>query len=61
MAQTLRPGILVGATLQMSLAVRADPLPPQSSSRPLPTQRLSAVKAQDEAEKPAVEKRQHLA
>ncbi|KQU73656.1 MULTISPECIES: hypothetical protein [unclassified Rhizobacter] len=36
----------------------ADPLPPDTTYRPLPTQPLSAVKAADEAAKPAVMQRQ---
>ncbi len=50
--------ILVGAALLTSLTAPADPLPPESSYRPLPTQPFSEVKAEDEAEKAAVEQRQ---
>jgi cytochrome c peroxidase len=39
-------------------ALAADPLPPDATYRPLPTQPFSAVKAQDEAQKPQVMQRQ---
>jgi cytochrome c peroxidase len=41
-----------------SLAAIAEPLPPDSTYRPLPTQPLSVVRALDEADKPAVMQRQ---
>jgi cytochrome c peroxidase len=41
-----------------SLVTWADPLPPDASYRPLPTLPFSAVKANDEAEKPQVLQRQ---
>ena len=41
-----------------SLAAVADPLPPDATYRPLPTQPLEAVKAIDEADKPQVMQRQ---
>jgi hypothetical protein len=46
----------VGAALtSMALCIAlADPLPPSATYRPLPTLPLSAVKANDEAEKPQV-------
>ena len=40
------------------VAQAADPLPPDASFRPLPTQPLSQVKADDEAQKPQVMQRQ---
>jgi cytochrome c peroxidase len=49
--------LIAGAAL-CSLAASADPLPPDASYRPLPTQPLSAVKASDEAAKPQVQQRQ---
>ncbi|WP_417021003.1 cytochrome B6 [Candidatus Phyllobacterium onerii] len=41
-----------------SLAAYSDPLPPDLTYRPLPTQPLSSVRANDEAQKPKVMKRQ---
>ena len=41
-----------------SLAAVADPLPPDATYRPLPTQPLDVVKAMDEADKPQVMQRQ---
>jgi cytochrome c peroxidase len=42
----------------LSFAAMADPLPPDATYRPLPTQPLDVVKAIDEADKPQVMKRQ---
>jgi cytochrome c peroxidase len=42
----------------LSLAALAEPLPPDATYRPLPTQPLEAVKAIDEADKPDVMQRQ---
>ncbi|MEK0082050.1 cytochrome B6 [Benzoatithermus flavus] len=53
--RTLPP--LAGALL-CNVTVLADPLPPDATYRPLPTLPLSAVKANDEAEKPQVMQRQ---
>ena len=49
----LLAGLLLG-----SAAAAADPLPPDATYRPLPTQPLSAVKADDEAQRPQVMQRQ---
>jgi cytochrome c peroxidase len=48
---------LAGVAL-CSLAAMAEPLPPDSTYRPLPTQPLSVVRALDEADKPEVMQRQ---
>lgn len=45
--------LLCGASLAL-----ADPLPPQTSYRPLPTQPFDAIKSADEAAKPEVTRRQ---
>jgi hypothetical protein len=42
----------------LSLAALADPLPPDATYRPLPTQPFEAAKAIDEADKPDVMQRQ---
>ena len=42
----------------LSWAAFSDSLPPDASYRPLPTQPFSVVRAADEAEKPAVMRRQ---
>ena len=42
----------------LSFAAMADPLPPDATYRPLPTQPLEVVRAIDEADKPQVMKRQ---
>ena len=42
----------------LALAAAADPLPPDTTYRPLPTLPFSAVKQNDEAQKPAVRDRQ---
>jgi cytochrome c peroxidase len=57
------PGFLRGAFVVAGIglsvvAVAADPLPPDASYRPLPTQPFATVKANDEAAKPAVAQRQ---
>src|SRR5690606_23162160 len=44
--------------LQVGPAAGADPLPPELTYRPLPTQPFSDVKAMDEAQKPQVMERQ---
>ena len=55
----LRGALLVaGAVALMSLVVLADPLSPDATYRPLPTQPLDAVRANDEAQKPQVMRRQ---
>src|SRR5690242_2909708 len=52
-------GIAVsGAAALLSLPAVGDPLPPDASYRPLPTQPFDAVKAADMAEKPGVTQRQ---
>ena len=51
----LAPAAALGAA---SLAALADPLPPDTTYRPLPTLPFSAVKRADEAQKPSVMKRQ---
>jgi cytochrome c peroxidase len=55
-ARMLAP--LVAAVVVVSLTVMADPLPPDTTYRPLPTLPFSAVKANDEAQKPKVMQRQ---
>jgi cytochrome c peroxidase len=51
--------VTLGAGLAAAgLVVGADPLPSDATYRPLPTQPFSAVKATDEAQKPAVMQRQ---
>ncbi|MBV9198381.1 MAG: cytochrome B6, partial [Alphaproteobacteria bacterium] len=55
MPGTARISLLVGAAAAMAwFSAAADPLPPSATYRPLPTLPLSAVKANDEAEKPQV-------
>ena len=51
------PPLAAGAAI-LSLAAVADPLPPDATYRPLPTQPLDVVKAIDEADKPQVMQRQ---
>jgi cytochrome c peroxidase len=48
----------IAAALLCGLSAVADPLPPQASYRPLPTQPLSAVMREDEAAKPGVTQQQ---
>src|SRR5260370_42118269 len=47
-----------GSILALSWAAFSDSLPPDASYRPLPTQPFSVVRAADEAQKPAVMRRQ---
>src|SRR5690349_430205 len=55
----LRAALLVMALVAVSVAAfAADPLPPDTTYRPLPTQPFSVVKADDEAQKPKVMQRQ---
>jgi cytochrome c peroxidase len=51
----LAPAVALGAA---SIAAGADPLPPDTTYRPLPTLPFSAVKRADEAQKPKVMERQ---
>jgi len=51
------PLVLLSTALA-GLAVSADPLPPDLTYRPLPTRPFSAVKADDEAQKPQAMQRQ---
>jgi hypothetical protein len=44
----------------LGLAALSDPLPPDTTYRPLPTRPLSAVKTDDEAQKPQVMARQSV-
>src|SRR6476660_2092654 len=57
MKRSHRLGLYAAAAF-MALAALADPLPPDASYRPLPTLPFGAVKANDEAAKPAVMQRQ---
>ena len=50
--------LFTGSLLLCNGPVRADPLPPSATYRPLPTIPFDQVKASDEAEKPAVMQRQ---
>ena len=52
-------GLAAGVTL-LSVAAVSDPLPPDITYRPLPTQPFSDVKAMDEAQKPRVMQRQSV-
>jgi cytochrome c peroxidase len=60
MASFARPAALAAAVsiFMASVGVTADPLPPDTTYRPLPTLPFSAVKANDEAQKPKVMQRQ---
>lgn len=59
MTSTLRAGLLALGTASLAtLVLAADPLPPDLTYRPLPTQPASKVRAMDEAQKPAVMARQ---
>ncbi len=49
---------VIAATLASAFAAASDPLPPDLTYRPLPTQPFSTVKENDEAQKPAVMERQ---
>ena len=53
-----RLGLFIAGAALAALPVIADPLPPDASYRPLPTLPFGAVKANDEAAKPAVMQRQ---
>src|SRR4051794_24776670 len=53
-----RLGLFIAGAGLAALPVLADPLPPDASYRPLPTLPFGAVKANDEAAKPAVMQRQ---
>jgi cytochrome c peroxidase len=50
--------LFLGAAAAANIALAADPLPPDLTYRPLPTQPFSTVRAMDEAQKPAVMQRQ---
>jgi hypothetical protein len=52
-----KAGVAFAGVVLYALSVAADPLPPDASYRPLPTLPLAAVKANDEAAKPAVMQR----
>ncbi len=59
MTSALRTSLLALGTASLaSLVLAADPLPPDLTYRPLPTQPLSKARAMDEAQKPAVMARQ---
>jgi cytochrome c peroxidase len=58
MSRSLRGTLLVTGAVLGSLAALSDPLPPDATYRPLPTLPLSAVRANDEAQKPQVMQRQ---
>src|ERR1700750_3348963 len=58
MAAFTRCPLPAAGLLVLSRAAAADQLPPQLTYRALPTQPFDAVRAADEAEKPAVEQRQ---
>ena len=49
-----RLGLFIASISLAAVPVLADPLPPDASYRPLPTLPFGAVKANDEAAKPAV-------
>ncbi|HKD69383.1 MAG TPA: hypothetical protein VKB84_21270, partial [Candidatus Binataceae bacterium] len=49
---------LAGSILALSWGAYSESLPPDASYRPLPTQPFSVVRAGDEAQKPAVMRRQ---
>src|SRR5918998_2389183 len=53
-----RLGLFIAGAALAAVPVLADPLPPDASYRPLPTLPFGAVKANDEAAKPAVMQRQ---
>ena len=51
--------LALGALLSLACATpQADPLPPEATYRPLPTVPLDVVRRNDEAAKPAVQRRQ---
>src|SRR3954469_9705355 len=55
-----RLGLFIASAALAAVPVLADPLPPDASYRPLPTLPFGAVKANDEAAKPAVMQRQQM-
>jgi cytochrome c peroxidase len=55
---TIRTITCLAACASLALVVQADPLPPDLTYRPLPTQPFSDVKRMDEAAKPQVTRRQ---
>ncbi len=55
-----RLGLFIAGAALATVSVLADPLPPDASYRPLPTLPFGAVKANDEAAKPAVMQRQQM-
>ena len=50
--------LFLGAATAANIVLAADPLPPDLTYRPLPSQPFSTVRAMDEAQKPAVMQRQ---
>jgi cytochrome c peroxidase len=58
MNRSLIPLLATAAIAAVAARATADPLPPDTTYRPLPTQPFSDVKRQDEAAKPAVMRRQ---
>src|SRR4051812_8962776 len=57
-ATSLMAAGICGFASLIGLVALSDPLPPDTTYRPLPTRPLSAVKADDEAQKPQVMARQ---
>jgi cytochrome c peroxidase len=57
-AISLTAALACSAAAVCGMAALSDPLPPSTTYRPLPTQPFSAVRADDEAQKPAVMQRQ---
>src|SRR3954447_4352479 len=59
MERVLKIGAVTAPAVVVAIgALAADPLPPDTTYRPLPTLPFSAVKANDEAQKPQVMQRQ---
>src|SRR3954465_8750845 len=59
MPRLVRLSLLTATAMTVVAAIAAsDPLPPDTTYRPLPTQPFSVVKEIDEAQKPAVQARQ---
>ena len=58
MSRAARCAVLSVAAATVGLAIAADPLPADTTYRPLPTLPFSAVKANDEAQKAQVMQRQ---
>jgi cytochrome c peroxidase len=58
MKRTLALALAVSVVAAAAVTVYADPLPPDTTYRPLPTQPFSEVKRMDEAAKPQVMRRQ---